>query len=158
MPWRITSGKPTMRAVRNAIFGFQTRDAEERFAVVRGIAPAFGRGRFFNASDMTGALRSFAWGALRPTNGASMLAVAVALRPTRLIVAGIDLFQHQSGSYPGDTATPNAYSPGHSCDTELDFLLNLFSTYDGELSIIGDILRSEWESFRNDAQHRKVIR
>jgi hypothetical protein len=83
--------------------------------------------------------------------------VAVALQPTRLIVAGIDLFQHQSGSYPGDKATPNAYSPGHSRDTELAFVLNLFSAYDGELSIVGDVLRSEWERFRNDARQQKII-
>jgi hypothetical protein len=152
-----TGGKPTMRSLSNTIFGFQTRDAEERFAVIRGFTLAFARARFFNANDMTENLRSFAWGTLRPTNGASMLAVAVALQPTRLIVAGIDLFQHQSGSYPGDKATPNAYSPGHSRDTELAFLLNLFSAYDGELSIVGDVLRSEWERFRNDARQQKII-
>ncbi|MCZ6840003.1 MAG: hypothetical protein O7G13_12095 [Alphaproteobacteria bacterium] len=151
-----TGGKPTMRAVRNAIFGFQTGDAEERFAVIRGVTSLVARARFFNANEMTGTLRSYVWGALRPTNGASMLAVAVALRPARLIVAGIDLFQHQSGTYPGDMVTPNAYSPGHSRDTELDFLLNLFSIYDGELSIVGEALRSEWERFRNDAGQRQI--
>jgi lipopolysaccharide/colanic/teichoic acid biosynthesis glycosyltransferase len=52
--------------------------------------------------------------------------------------------------------TPNAYSPGHSRDTELDFLLNLFSIYDGELSIVGEALRSEWERFRNDAGQRQI--
>jgi hypothetical protein len=152
-----TGGKPTMRAIKNTIFGFQTRDAEERFSVIGGIASGIARARFFNSNEMTDDLRSFTWGALRPTNGASMLAVAVALRPARLIVAGIDLFQHQSGAYPGDTATPNAYSPGHSRDTELDFLMNLFSTYDGELSIVGEVLRSDWEKFRKDVGQRDIV-
>lgn len=150
-----TGGRPTMRAVRAPIFGLQTRDAEERFVLMRAFAPALRPARFFNANDMTDALRTFAWGALRPTNGASMLAAAVALEPARLIVAGIDLFQHQDGTYPGDTATPNDYSPGHSRDTELSFLLNLFSNYRGDLIIIGEVLRSHWERFRDDPRRQQ---
>jgi hypothetical protein len=74
-----------------------------------------------------------------------MLATAVALRPKRLIVAGIDLFQHPQGSYPGDSRTPNAYSPGHSRDKELAFILQLLGRYRGELVILSEVLRAEWE-------------
>ncbi len=151
-----TGGKPTMRAVRGPIFGLQTQDAEERFAAIAALAPTLHPGRFFNVNDMTGSLGAFAWGNLRPTNGATMLAVAVALQPSRLIVAGIDLFQHRDGPYPGDKSTPNDYSPGHSRDTELTFLLTLLSNYRGELVILGDVLRSEWERFWKDAHPRQI--
>ncbi|MGR3341875.1 MAG: glycosyltransferase N-terminal domain-containing protein [Paracoccaceae bacterium] len=151
-----TGGKTTMRALSRPIFGLQTRYAEERFAEIRTLSPSFIPARFFDANDMTAELRAFPWGTLRPTNGASMLAVAVALQPARLIVAGIDLFQHRDGSYPGDAVTPNAYSPGHNRDTELSFLLNLLSNYHGDLLIIGEVLRSEWETFRNDACLRQI--
>jgi hypothetical protein len=151
-----TGGKPTMWAIGNAVFGLQTADAEARFAAMRTCNPLFGRSRFFNAHDMTPAMRDFGWGALRPTNGASMLAVAVALRPARLIIAGIDLFRHEAGPYPGDASTPNAYSPGHSLDTELGFLLRLLAQFDGEIEIIGDALRSEWKTYKEGATARQI--
>jgi len=151
-----TGGKPTMWAIGDAIFGLQTADAEARFAAMRVFNPLFGRSRFFNAHDMTPTMRDFDWGALRPTNGASMLAVAVALRPARLIIAGIDLFRHEAGPYPGDARTPNAYSPGHSLDTELGFLLRLLAQFDGETEIIGDALRSEWKSYKEGATARQI--
>ena len=53
------------------------------------------------------------WQDVRPTNGAVMLATAVALQPSRLVISGVDLFNHPAGSYPGDSTTPNAYSQGH---------------------------------------------
>lgn len=151
-----TGSKRTMRAIRGPIFGLQTQDAEERFAAIAALAPTFRAGHFFNVNDMTAALGAFAWGNLRPTNGASMLAVAVALQPSRLIVAGIDLFQHRDGPYPGDKSTPNDYSPGHSRDTELTFLLTLLSNYRGELVILGEVLRSEWEKYRSEVHPRQI--
>lgn len=151
-----TGGKPTMWAIGDAIFGLQTAAAEARFTAMRVFNPLFGRSRFFNAHDMTPAMRDFDWGPLRPTNGASMLAVAVALRPARLIIAGIDLFRHEAGPYPGDARTPNAYSPGHSLDTELGFLLRLLAQFDGEIEIIGDALRSEWKTYKEGATARQI--
>jgi hypothetical protein len=140
-----TGGKPTLRALANPVFGLMTRYAEERCAQIRSFAPSPDPGRYFNARELAPEIDAFPWGHLRPTNGASMMAVAVALQPARLIVAGIDLFQHSAGSYPGDTSTPNAYSPGHSRETELAFLLKVLSNYRGELVIVGDALRREWE-------------
>lgn len=143
-----TGGKPSMRAIGPAIFGLQTPDAAARFAALRTFNPAFRRSRFFDAHDLAPSLHTFDWGVLRPTNGAVMLAVAVALQPARLIIAGVDLFRHQAGSYPGDVTTPNAYSPGHSLESELAFLLELFDGYGGELVIVSDALRAEWEAHK----------
>ncbi len=143
-----TGGKPTLRAMSRPVFGVMTRYAEERCAQIRTFALSLHPGRYFNARELAPEIDAFAWEHLRPTNGASMIAVAVALAPARLIVAGIDLFQHEAGSYPGDTTTPNAYSPGHSRDSELAFLLNVLSKYRGELIIIGAALSAEWERHR----------
>ena len=151
-----TGGKTTMRALDEPILGVQSRYAEERCAEIRALAPTLNPGRFFSANSLCPEIVAFPWGGLRPTNGASMLSVAVALQPTRLIVAGIDLFQHAAGSYPGDTATPNAYSPGHSRETELAFLLKILTNYRGELVIIGDVLRAEWEKFSRKTQRPQL--
>jgi hypothetical protein len=141
-------GKPTMRAIDDAVFGLQTESAAVALVSNRLFSPSLRRAVYFNANDMTDSLRDFAWGHLRPTNGASMLATAVALAPERLIVAGIDLFSDPAGSYPGDTATENAYSPGHSRDRELAFLLALLDLYRGDLAIVGAVLNEEWRRHR----------
>jgi hypothetical protein len=141
-------GKPTMRAIDDAAFGLQTESASVALVSHRLFSPSMRRAVYFNANDMTDSLRAFDWGHLRPTNGASMLATAVALAPARLIVAGIDLFSDPAGSYPGDTATANAYSPGHSRDRELAFLLALLDLYRGDLAIVGSVLNEEWRRHR----------
>ena len=143
-----TGGRPTMRAVRESIFGLPTPDLEERLMLVRAYHPFAGRTEFFNVGDLTANLEQFDWAHLRPTNGANMLAAAIVLKPEKLVVAGIDLFQHPEGSYPGDASTPNAYSPGHSRETELNYILRLFSEFPGEIVIVGEILRTHWERYK----------
>lgn len=143
-----TGGRPTMRAVRGSVFGLPTPDSEERLMLARAYHPLAGRIEFFNVNDVAADLKLFDWGHLRPTNGANMLAVAAALKPEKLVVAGIDLFQHPEGSYPGDASTPNAYSPGHSRETELNYILRLFSEFRGEIVVVGDILRTQWERYK----------
>lgn len=141
-------GKPMMRAVSGAIFGLQAEGAEARLVATKLLRPGRGKVAYFDVNDLTGSIASFNWGHLRPTNGASMLATAVALQPARLVIAGIDLFSDPKGSYPGDRNTANAYSPGHSRETELAFVLGLLDSYSGELEIIGDVLAGEWERHR----------
>lgn len=91
-------------------------------------------------------------GDVRPTSGAVMLAVAVAMAPEKLIIAGMDLFQHPQGSYPGDASAPNAYTATHSRDHELEFILTRLERYEGDLVIVSDALRQAWEV------HKKVSR
>lgn len=144
-----TGGSPTMRKVGSAIFGVNTEDAEARLVSTRMFTPAKPATRFFRIADIAPDIAAFDWGHLRPSNGACMIAAAVALQPRRLIIAGIDLFQHPAGSYPGDQSVPNAYSPGHSRETETAFLLNQFAAYKGELILVGEILRNTWEKHKN---------
>jgi 3-Deoxy-D-manno-octulosonic-acid transferase (kdotransferase) len=144
-----TGGRPTMRAISRVVFGLQNTNPEHRLAAARFFNPLVGATRFFNANDMNSFWKNHNWGSVRPTNGASMLAAAVGLQPKCLIVAGIDMFQHPRGSYPGDDVTPNAFSPAHDREAELAFLLKLFDSYSGELVIIGDVLEQEWLKHKN---------
>jgi hypothetical protein len=137
-----TGGTPTMARLDGVIFGVQSAGAEKRLVGARFLRPGRGRTRFFRVGSVAPGLAAFDWGAVRPTNGAAMLAVAVAFKPQRLVVAGIDLFRHPAGAYPGDDATPNAFAPAHDPDAELNFLLDLFEQFQGELVVVGDVLRA----------------
>ncbi len=142
-----TGSRRSMRAVGDVIFGLQSENAERRLVATRFFSPSLKPTRFFNVATISPRLIQFDWGILRPTNGASMVAAAVALQPKKLIVAGIDLFQHPEGTYPGDTSTPNEFSPAHSLGAELRFLREMFDMYQGELVIISDILRDHLSQF-----------
>ncbi len=143
-----TGGMPTLWKIRDAVIGLKTRNAEAKLAAIRLLDPFAGQSRFFNVQDITPELENFDWGAFRPTNGAAMVAAAIALKPSRLVVAGIDLFQHPAGSYPNDAELENAYAPGHSRDVECRFLMQLFDKFRGDLTIVGDVLRAQWETYR----------
>jgi hypothetical protein len=89
-----------------------------------------------------------------------MLAVAVALKPKRLIIAGIDLFEDPAGPYPGDDKTPNEYVVVHERDMETEFILETLQDYRGELVIIGGVLEKKWaarsEELELDVSRRLV--
>ena len=84
-------------------------------------SPVSKRLRYFTA-DRLGSMDFDSFAPYIPTNGAVMIATAIALRPKRLIVAGVDMFSDPRGSYPGDEKTPNAYIVAHSGDIETHFI------------------------------------
>lgn len=141
-------GKPTFRSISDCVFGVPTSEAERSLLLVRSYNLLLQRLEYFNVLDMAPMVGQYHWGHLRPTNGACMLATAVALAPDKIIVAGIDLFQHPAGSYPGNSAVPNSYSPGHSRDRELDFMMKLFDSYRGEIVIVGELLEKAWHKYQ----------
>jgi len=71
----------------------------------------------------------------RPTNGAMMLAAAAQLRPSRLIVAGIDLYLHPQGKYPGAADEPNQYDAIHDRHVDLAFMRAALDRFDGDVDI-----------------------
>lgn len=71
---------------------------------------------------------------LKPTTGAYMLAAAVALQPSRILVAGMDLFAHPQGAYPDGACVPNAYAASHDCDVDVAFIRACLLKYRGELT------------------------
>ncbi len=90
------------------------------------------------------ALQDEGFGGFAPTNGAVMLAVARALKPSHITVAGVDLFSDPRGAYPGDEQTPNAYGIFHNFEKERAFTLKWIQGLreDGtDLRIIGEALK-----------------
>ena len=82
----------------------------------------------------------------RPTNGAIMVAAAVQLHPKRLAIAGIDLYLHPDGKYPGYRDEPNTYDPIHDRDVDLAFIMAALRRFKGEVEILSPQLRSTLEA------------
>ena len=139
-----TGGHATMRVVKSAILGLQDESGEKALLMNRGPGMLKSPIQYCVMNRLGTYLTDFDWGEHRPTNGAAMIAAAVALKPKRLIIAGVDLFQHPDGSYPGDKSTANAYTPAHTLDKELAFIFLQLDQFAGEIVIIGDALEREW--------------
>ncbi|SNB70364.1 hypothetical protein SAMN07250955_107179 [Arboricoccus pini] len=139
------------RLPEQRLFGFFSIESERD---ILGRFTATSRKLDYATAERLGSTDFSRFGFYRPTNGAVMIAVAVALRPARLIVGGIDLFRHPAGTYPGDTSTPNAYAAPHAPDLELDFILDMLESLEGEIVIVGDVLREEWDK-RQQARARQ---
>lgn len=78
---------------------------------------------------------------LIPTNGALMIALAAALRPRRLVVAGIDLYRHPQGKYPGGADNCEGYTDQHSAEADLNLISRALAGFEGETIILSDNLR-----------------
>ncbi|WP_193371335.1 hypothetical protein [Pelagibius marinus] len=146
-----TGSKGTLALVKGAIFGLYSIKSEARLVVAPLLRPWIWGFRYATIERFRLFLSEPRWQDVRPTNGAVMLVTAAALQPARLVVSGIDLFSHPAGSYPGDTTTPNAYTPGHNPESELEILLEALSRYRGELTILSPALREQWEAFKSGA-------
>lgn len=149
-----TGSKSTVKAYRGeSIFGFQTLASEEKMLAKCLWIPRKIR---YACAESLGTVDFASFGVFRPTNGVIMLATAVALAPQKLVIAGIDLFQHPTGSYPGDASTPNAYTLGHDRDTEQRVILEILAQYRGELVIMSEVLDTKWREFRDrrDNEHQ----
>lgn len=81
-------------------------------------------------------------GPVIPTNGALMIAVAAALRPKRLVIAGMDLYQHPGGRYPGDTVALDGYSREHSLAVDIGLIRAALASFTGEVVNLSDNLRT----------------
>lgn len=130
------------------LFGFFSLDSERD---ILGRFTTTSRKLDYVTAERLGGADFQRFGIYRPTNGAVMIAVAVALQPERITVAGIDLFRHPAGTYPGDNSTPNAYAAPHAPDLERDFILDVLEGSNAEVTIVGDVLRAEWDRRRRQA-------
>lgn len=70
-----------------------------------------------------------------PTNGALMIAVAAQLQPRRLAIAGMDLYRHPKGRYPGSDAV-EGYARGHSAECDLAVIGKALAGFSGEVEIL----------------------
>ncbi len=105
------------------------------------------RMEYFTMERISPLIRDRFWRA-RPSNGPLMVAAAVALRPKRLTIAGIDLFRHPEGRYPGDTVSLNEYSRVHTREVDVAIIDLALRDFPGELVIFGDTLRQALEDIR----------
>jgi hypothetical protein len=147
-----TGLRATIKAIRKpSVFVFQTREEEQKLMLK---CLAMTHRIVFATAERLGVMDFDSFGVFQPTNGAVMLATAVALQPKRLIVAGVDLFQHPAGSYPGNSGTPNAYAVHHDRETELQFILSTFDRFEGELVILSEVLDGYWQAYVGGRQDR----
>ena len=128
-----------LRQLEDCVFAFRTIEEERRLLTDR-LLHAHLRGlRFLTVERLPISLNERRWPA-RPTNGAVMVAMAAALEPKRLVIAGMDLFQHPAGAYPGDPATPNDYLLMHDRETEVAILDDALRRFPGEVTLLSDPL------------------
>ncbi|MGA2597632.1 MAG: glycosyltransferase N-terminal domain-containing protein [Bryobacteraceae bacterium] len=145
-PQIVFVGDPvTVHIVKHAIFGLWNTPLEYgmllRHLITRGPVPM----KYFTMERISTIVRDQTWPA-RPTNGALMIAAGAALAPERLIIAGVDLYLHPDGRYPGDLLGNNQYARAHSRDTDLAIIRDALAQYRGELIILSDTLRSALEN------------
>jgi hypothetical protein len=145
-----TGKRDTLDAYRDSvIFGFQTEHAARRIMLRSILIPR--RFTCFTAERLR-VIDFDRFAPYKPTNGAVMIATAAALQPKRIIVAGVDLFSDPRGSYPGDSATPNAYTLAHDRELEARFILETLCAFSGDVVVIGDVLRERWQRHRLEAR------
>jgi hypothetical protein len=142
-----TGDSSCLRAVRGAIIGFRTVEEERRLLARRLLGSPWRPLSYVTVERLPVSIIERRWPA-RPTNGAAMVATAAALAPRRLIIAGIDLFQHPDGAYPGDALTPNDYLLMHDRATELAIVDLALRRFRGEVVLLSEPLRHALEARR----------
>ena len=143
-----TGDSRCLRAVPDAILAFRTIE-EERRLLLRHLLGAPRRSlSYVTVERLPVSVAERRWPA-RPTNGAAMVSTAAALAPRRLVIAGIDLFQHPAGAYPGDVVTPNDYLLMHDRETELAIIDLALRRFAGEVVLLSEPLRRALEARRD---------
>lgn len=123
------------------IICFPTREDANRILASYVRRRVGGRTEHLVFSELSSSANGRTW-SHRPTNGALMVAAAVLLRPKRLIIAGIDLYLHPEGKYPGATSEPNRYDDIHHRDVDLAVIRAALDQFDGDATIVSEQLRS----------------
>ncbi len=142
-----------LRLVEGCIFAFRTLEEEARLLTDRVLHGRPGRLRYLTVERLPVFINEGRWTA-RPTNGAVMIATAAALAPERLVIAGMDLFQHPAGAYPGDPSTPNDYLLMHDRETELAIVDEALRRFRGQVTVLSDALAQGLERRRRAAPER----
>ncbi|MDA1315699.1 MAG: hypothetical protein O2968_20430 [Acidobacteria bacterium] len=130
----------TIHRVPACIFGFWNKPIESAMLLRHLVTQGPRRMEYVTLERVSPLIRDRTWPA-RPSNGALMIVAAAGLAPERLIIGGIDLFQHADGRYPGDALSTNAYTRVHHRDTDLALIDTALRDYQGDLVILSDILR-----------------
>jgi hypothetical protein len=130
----------TIHRVPPCIFGLWNKPIESAMLLRHLVTQGPRRMEYITIERLSPLIGDRTWPA-RPSNGALMIVAAAGIAPERLIISGMDLFQHAAGRYPGDTVSTNAYTRVHHRDTDLALIDAALRDYTGELVILSDILR-----------------
>jgi len=126
--------------LRVGLFGFLDETLERIALLRRLLTRGPRRMEFFTMRRISPLIRDGNWPA-RPSNGALMVAAAAALRPARLVIAGIDLYRHPGGAYPGEPLAANEYPRAHRREVEVAIIARALSGLTGEVTIVGEPLQ-----------------
>jgi hypothetical protein len=131
--------------VSECVFGF--RDIEsERAVLLRNLKRPWRRPiEYFTIERVNTLLHELDLPA-RPTSGVLMILVAAALRPQEIIIAGMDLFSHPDGRYPGDSLAENDYAQPHDRQVEVMLMRRILAEYPGTVRVLGDALSRELQT------------
>ncbi|MCB1740860.1 MAG: hypothetical protein KDK91_10850 [Gammaproteobacteria bacterium] len=135
-PDMVFTGDPaTVHAVETGILGFRTLDEEAQLLARCLWRPPPRQFAYATLERLPVSINDRRWPA-RPTNGAAMVALAAALRPQRLIIAGIDLFEHTEGAYPNEPDIGNMYFIVHDRAVDLAVIEHALEAFHGEVTIL----------------------
>ncbi|MEM7507141.1 MAG: hypothetical protein AAF415_10350 [Pseudomonadota bacterium] len=132
--------KRAMRKLGRVPLGVATRRKEDALLACRLFEFWHGPTTYCVVEEVAASVLPAIEGAARPTTGAYMLATAVALAPERLVIAGIDMFSHPGGAYPGAGGVTNAYTPSHAFETDAAFIVHCLAQYEGMLEVFSPAL------------------
>lgn len=145
----------TIHRAPRCIFGFWNKSIESAMLLRHLVTHGPRRMEYITVERMSPLVGDRTWAA-RPSNGALMIVAAAGLAPERLIIGGMDLFQHAEGRYPGDKLSTNAYTRVHHRDTDLALIDLALRDYRGELVILSDILRESLARRRDPSLAARV--
>ncbi len=140
----------TVYQVNGCIFAFRRTDFARKMVLDHLLSLRLKPLEFFSV-EAAGSFACDPEAYAHPTNGALMVAAAAALQPERLVVAGIDLFLHPDGRYPGDARGLNEPSPMHDRDNDVRIIAQALKMYRGEVMILSDLLKESLERFAKEA-------
>lgn len=123
-----------------AVLVFPTREDANR--ILRGHATAGNSTprRYAVFPELPSPVAAQTWPA-QPTNGALMIAAAVALAPRSIVIAGIDLYDHPAGKYPGVDDADNVYDDIHDREVDLAVIRLALGGFPGAVTILSEQLR-----------------
>ncbi len=130
----------TVHKISPPLFGLWNRSIESAALLRRLATRGPRRMSYITLERLSPLIGERKWPA-RPTNGALMIVTAAGLEPERLVIGGMDLFQHEAGRYPDDKQSRNDYSRCHSRDVDLELIDAALRDYGGELIILSENLR-----------------
>ena len=82
---------------------------------------------------------------------------AAALRLEQITIGGMDLLLHPAGRYPNNIQTRNEYARVHTRENELAMIDLALRDFQGEVTILSEILRNSLEEYRETQREQAAM-